>query len=133
MSEAMKTHAVLAGAGGRIRVQVKAKELGMKDRLADLELIIWGDNLHAPLVERIVELPMDIYGGASHLSTKYLCLPCAMILPSRAFIAMSPGKEYDQDTLHESMDLSRALWPSLKGSSVANSQDAFAEASSSWQ
>ena len=49
-------------------MQVKAKELGVKDQLADLELIIWGDNLHAPLVERIVELPMDIYGGARHLS-----------------------------------------------------------------
>ena len=54
-------------------MQVKAKELGVKDRLADLELIIWGDNLHAPLMERIVELPMDIYEGAYPLSVK-LCL-----------------------------------------------------------
>ena len=73
-SEAPKACAILAGAGGRIRVQVKAKELGVKDRLADLELIIWGDNLHAPLVERIVELPMDIYGGAYHLSMKELLI-----------------------------------------------------------
>ena len=50
-------------AGGRVRVRVNVKEMGIQDRLADLELIIWGDNLHAPLMERIVELPMDIYGG----------------------------------------------------------------------
>lgn len=50
-------------AGGRVRVRVNVKEMGVRDRLADLELIIWGENLHAPLIERVVELPMDIYGG----------------------------------------------------------------------
>jgi hypothetical protein len=50
-------------AGGRIRVRLNVKELANPDRLADLELIIWGDNLHAPMIERIVELPMDVYGG----------------------------------------------------------------------
>ena len=44
-------------------MRVNVKEMGIKDRLADLELIIWGDNLHAPLAERVVELPMDVYGG----------------------------------------------------------------------
>ena len=44
-------------------MRVNVKEMGIKDRLADLELIIWGENLHAPLAERVVELPMDIYGG----------------------------------------------------------------------
>ena len=92
----------LAGAGGRIRVQVKAKELGVKDRLADLELIIWGDNLHAPLVERIVELPMDIYGGEYHLSMKNICLLSARSLPAHALIAMAPGKESTQGSLHAS-------------------------------
>ena len=46
-----------------MRVRVNVKEMGVRDRLADLELIIWGENLHAPLIERVVELPMDIYGG----------------------------------------------------------------------
>ncbi len=46
-----------------MRVRVNVKEMGIKDRLADLEAIIWGDNLHAPLIERLLELPMDIYAG----------------------------------------------------------------------
>ena len=44
-------------------MRLNVKELANPDRLADLELIIWGDNLHAPMIERIVELPMDVYGG----------------------------------------------------------------------
>lgn len=46
-----------------MRVQVRVKEMGIKDRLADLDVSIWGEDLHAPLMERLVELPMDIYGG----------------------------------------------------------------------
>ncbi|CAL8466123.1 g5659 [Coccomyxa elongata] len=49
--------------GGRLRLRLNVKDLGDPERLADLDLMIWGDNLHAPLIERIVELPMDIYGG----------------------------------------------------------------------
>lgn len=52
-------------AGGRVHVRVNVKDMGVPDRLADLELIIWGHNLHAPLIERVVELPMDIYGGTA--------------------------------------------------------------------
>lgn len=44
-------------------MRLAVKELGNPERLADLDLIIWGDNLHAPLIERIVELPIDIYDG----------------------------------------------------------------------
>ncbi len=44
-------------------MRVNVREMGVRDRLANLELIIWGENLHAPLIERVVELPMDIYGG----------------------------------------------------------------------
>ena len=47
-----------------MRVRVRVKEMGIKDRLADLDVSIWGEDLHAPLIERLVELPMDIYGGA---------------------------------------------------------------------
>ena len=96
-------------------MQVKAKELGVKDRLADLELIIWGDNLHAPLMERIVELPMDIYGGAYHLSVKNSCMLSARSLSAHAG---SPDKEHDQDPLHEITNFSRPLCRSLNGSSV---------------
>jgi len=44
------------------------KELGDPERLANLDLTIWGDNLHAPIIERIVELPMDIYAGALRIT-----------------------------------------------------------------
>ena len=55
-----------ASTGGRVRVRVSVKEMGIKDRLADLDVTIWGENLHAPLIERLLELPMDIYGGVCH-------------------------------------------------------------------
>jgi len=55
-------------------VRVNVKEMGIKDRLADLELIIWGENLHAPLAERVVELPMDVYGGMYALPIAALTL-----------------------------------------------------------
>jgi hypothetical protein len=55
--------------GGHVRVLVKAKGL-LENELAtggtkipDLSITICGKNLHAPLIERIVELPMDIDGG----------------------------------------------------------------------
>ncbi len=67
-------------AGGRLRLRLNVKDLGDPERLADLDLMIWGDNLHAPLIERIVELPMDIYGGRCpsrlHITTgAYAVLP----------------------------------------------------------
>ena len=52
-----------------MRVRVNVKEMGIKDRLADLDVTIWGENLHAPLIERLLELPMDIYGGAHNVMT----------------------------------------------------------------
>ncbi len=71
-------------AGGRIRLRLNVKELAHPDRLADLDLTIWGDNLHAPLIERIVELPIDIYGGelstTPHRLDFHLCL-CQLMLP----------------------------------------------------
>ena len=52
-------------------MRLNVKDLGDPERLADLDLMIWGDNLHAPLIERIVELPMDIYGGVHpHIACK---------------------------------------------------------------
>ena len=60
-----------------MRVRVNVKEMGIKDRLADLEAIIWGDNLHAPLIERLLELPMDIYTGVCPAMTYwFLPRPC---------------------------------------------------------
>ena len=49
-----------------MRVRVNVKEMGIMNRLADLDVTIWGENLHAPLIERLLELPMDIYGGVRH-------------------------------------------------------------------
>jgi hypothetical protein len=46
-----------------VHVRVKVNDMGLEERLPNLELTIWGQNLHAPMIERIVELPMDIYGG----------------------------------------------------------------------
>lgn len=51
-------------------MRLNVKDMGIEDRLADLELIIWGENLHAPLVERVLELPMDIYAGTIALSAQ---------------------------------------------------------------
>ena len=59
-------HTVVLGAGGRVRVHLRVKGLGVVGQLPDLRLTVGGDNLHAPLVERIVELPMDITEGDIH-------------------------------------------------------------------
>ncbi len=63
-------------------MRVACKGIGAVDKYNDTELqmAIWGENLHAPLVERILELPMDIYGGAC-LTPRDCCnslahLPC---------------------------------------------------------
>ncbi|KAK9840821.1 hypothetical protein WJX81_007219 [Elliptochloris bilobata] len=51
--------------GGRVRVRVSCKGIGAADKYngTDLQMAIWGEDLHAPLVERVLELPMDIYDG----------------------------------------------------------------------
>ena len=49
-----------------MRVRVTCKGISAVDKYNDTELqmAVWGENLHAPLVERVLELPMDIYDGA---------------------------------------------------------------------
>ena len=42
-------------------MHVESKRLG--DPFPDLAVTISGRSIHAPLVERILELPMDIYAG----------------------------------------------------------------------
>ena len=59
-----------------MRVRVNVKEMGIKDRLADLDVTVWGENLHAPLIERLLELPMDIYGGVCHAITWHMPSSC---------------------------------------------------------
>jgi len=55
--------------GGRVRVIVSAagiieNELAQGGaRVPDLRISVQGQNLHAPLIERIIELPMDINSG----------------------------------------------------------------------
>lgn len=59
-------------AGGKLRVQVIAKDISKgappKGSLpntpcADMTITVTGKDLHAPLIERIIELPMDINAG----------------------------------------------------------------------
>ena len=47
----------------RVRVAVKGLRPA-EGQLGDLEATIWGEDLHAPLIERVVELPMDVTAGA---------------------------------------------------------------------
>ena len=42
-------------------IRVDCKRLG--DAYPDTDISISGRNIHAPLIERILELPMDIYEG----------------------------------------------------------------------
>ena len=56
---------IAGGTGGRVRVRVTVKGLNLaRGHPGDLEATIWGEDLHAPLIERVIELPMDMYGGA---------------------------------------------------------------------
>lgn len=49
-----------------MRVRVTCKGIGAVDKHqgTDLQMAVWAENLHAPLAERLLELPMDIYDGA---------------------------------------------------------------------
>jgi hypothetical protein len=55
----------IAGAGGRMRVRVTCKGIGATDKSTDLQMSVFADNLHAPLAERLLELPMDVYDGVA--------------------------------------------------------------------
>jgi hypothetical protein len=46
-------------------VKVTAKHINDPERLADLDIVVFGSNLHAPVLERILEIPIDIYDGVS--------------------------------------------------------------------
>ena len=48
-------------AGGKIKARVVSKGLNL--RYPNTRINLWGDNLHAPMAERILELPMDVYQG----------------------------------------------------------------------
>lgn len=45
-----------------MKVRIDAKRLG--DAYPDTTVVVAGRKLHAPLIERILELPFDIYDGA---------------------------------------------------------------------
>lgn len=64
MAQRALTYGV-AHAGGLVRVRVTCKGIGATDKSTDLQMSIFGDSLHAPLAERLLELPMDIYDGAN--------------------------------------------------------------------
>lgn len=48
-------------AGGRIRARVVSKGLHLP--YPDTRINVWGRNLHAPMAERVLELPIDVYDG----------------------------------------------------------------------
>ena len=66
---------IFCSTGGGIRARVVSK--GLHLRYPDTHVRIWGKNLHAPMADRVLELPMDVYEGESSalgLFTKLSCL-----------------------------------------------------------
>ena len=64
-----------------MRVRVTCKGVGAVDKYngTELQMAIFGENLHAPLAERLLELPMDIYDGACpDRCSSLLHPPCCM-------------------------------------------------------
>ena len=59
-------------AGGKIKVRVVSK--GLHLRYPNTRIELWGKDLHAPMAERVLELPFDVYEGIPH-TTFYLSLP----------------------------------------------------------
>jgi hypothetical protein len=55
--------AARGGDGGAIRVRVDCRHLGQPGRWADLLVRVGGKNLHGPVLENLLDIPMDIYGG----------------------------------------------------------------------
>ncbi|GAX75992.1 hypothetical protein CEUSTIGMA_g3435.t1 [Chlamydomonas eustigma] len=49
--------------GGHVTVTLRCSDIGLPDRRPNLFVSIRGADLHGPLVERTVELPMDVYEG----------------------------------------------------------------------
>lgn len=49
-------------AGGRVRVRVSSKDI--HKAFPDTKIVIRAMNLHAPLIDRLLEIPMDIHEGA---------------------------------------------------------------------
>ncbi len=49
-------------------MRVTCKGIGATDKSTDLQMSVFSDNLHAPLAERLLELPMDIYDGGGSCS-----------------------------------------------------------------
>eukprot|EP00884_Botryococcus_braunii_P001435 jgi/Botrbrau1/11292/Bobra.0038s0058.1 len=49
--------------GGRVHVRVTAKHINEADRWPDLNIVVYGKRIHAPMLERILEIPIDIYDG----------------------------------------------------------------------
>lgn len=49
--------------GGRLTIRVSGRDLMTENVWPKCDVAITGESLHAPLIERLFELPMDIYGG----------------------------------------------------------------------
>jgi hypothetical protein len=55
--------AARGGDGGAIRVRVDCKHMATPGRWGDLLVRVGGKNLHAPVLENLLDIPMDVYGG----------------------------------------------------------------------
>ncbi len=49
-------------AGGRVRVRVSSKDI--HKAFPETKIVVRAMNLHAPLIDRLLEIPMDIHEGA---------------------------------------------------------------------
>ena len=61
---------------------MKVNSKGLHLRYPDTHIQLWSRNLHAPMAERILEIPIDVYNGT-------LCLAsCASVIshPARVLI-----------------------------------------------
>ncbi len=71
-------------------MKVTAKHMNDPDRLADLNIVVFGSDLHAPVLERILEIPIDIYDGMSFsFYTGCLCKTTCLRFPLTYMTALS--------------------------------------------
>lgn len=49
--------------GGAVRVTVSGKDLFKENNTPDLQVEITGKHLHAPMLERLIEVPIDLQEG----------------------------------------------------------------------
>lgn len=94
------------------------KELGDPDRLANLDLTIWGDNLHAPIIERIVELPMDIYAGALRITLPNVLLHAFMWVSLAQSCHLLAFKRENTERRYLCLGQEYSIWRTFRGTAT---------------